>query len=411
MRKGWDKRKLGDISELVTKGTTPTSVGFDFVPSGINFLKVESISSTGEFIQDKFAHITWDCHESLKRSQLEPGDILFSIAGALGRTAIVTSSIIPANTNQALAIIRLKKGIGVFDRFVLAALQAGSIFEQIEKFKGGVAQLNLSLAQVRDLLIPLPPLEEQQRIVSILDEAFAGLASAQAHAARNLQNARALFESHLQAVFTQRGEGWIETTVGDLIEKYGGEIKTGPFGTKLKASEYTENGVPVISVGEIRLGEIVLHDRTPKVDKTITSRMPEYTLEEGDIVFGRKGAVERSASVKKHQSGWFLGSDGIRLRLPSNSNPQFIGLQLLSTTHREWIINQSVGTTMPSLNQKIIAQIPIVTCPIDLQNNIVTQLDGLATETQHLTRIYEQKLAALAALKKSLLHRAFSGEL
>lgn len=102
--------RLGDVATVITKGTTPTSLGFDFVPEGINFIKIESIAEDGSFIPSKFGHIDSKCNNALKRSQLEENDILFSIAGAIGRTAIVKKEILPANTNQALAIIRIPEG-------------------------------------------------------------------------------------------------------------------------------------------------------------------------------------------------------------------------------------------------------------------------------------------------------------
>ena len=105
------KVRLVDIATIITKGTTPTSVGFDFCDDGVNFIKIESITENGEFIPSKFAHISKECDNKLSRSKLEKNDILFSIAGALGRTAIVAEDILPANTNQALAIIRIPKGI------------------------------------------------------------------------------------------------------------------------------------------------------------------------------------------------------------------------------------------------------------------------------------------------------------
>ena len=101
-------KKLGDLTKVITNGTTPTSVGFKFEVEGVNFVKVESIALNGDFIEHKFAHISDKANTVFKRSQLKEGDILFSIAGALGWTAIVTSEILPANTNQALSIIRLK---------------------------------------------------------------------------------------------------------------------------------------------------------------------------------------------------------------------------------------------------------------------------------------------------------------
>ncbi|MGH7930960.1 MAG: restriction endonuclease subunit S, partial [Candidatus Binatia bacterium] len=166
---GWVGKKLGDLAELITKGTTPTSAQHNFVGDGINFVKVESLSATGEFLKHKLAHITPECHEALKKSQLQSGDILFSIAGALGRTAIVSHDILPANTNQALAIIRLKKDAGLLHRFILTVLRTGLVLDQIAKAKGGVAQENLSLAQLRDFDILIPPLAQQQGIVMSLD--------------------------------------------------------------------------------------------------------------------------------------------------------------------------------------------------------------------------------------------------
>jgi len=89
-----------------------------------------------------------------------------------------------------------------------------------------------------------------------------------------------------------------ESTIGALLDETGGSIKTGPFGTKLKASEYTATGAPVISVGEVGFGRLRIHYNTPRVDETVFSRMPEFLLKAGDIVFGRKGSVERSAQAR-----------------------------------------------------------------------------------------------------------------
>lgn len=96
--------KLSDISELITKGTTPTTLGYEFQDEGVNFLKIECFDENGAFIENKIAHISDECNNKLKRSQLQAGDILFSIAGAIGRVAVVTEQMLPANTNQALAI-------------------------------------------------------------------------------------------------------------------------------------------------------------------------------------------------------------------------------------------------------------------------------------------------------------------
>lgn len=170
--------KLGDLCDVITKGTTPTSIGFKFESDGINFIKVESLTSNNGFIPSKFAKISTNCNESLKRSQLQKGDILFSIAGALGRTAVVTKDILPANTNQALAIIRLKSNIEIDTGFLLYLLNSDTIRVQSERNKGGVAQQNLSLTQLKNYDVYLPSFTEQQQIVARLDAAFAELENA-----------------------------------------------------------------------------------------------------------------------------------------------------------------------------------------------------------------------------------------
>jgi len=161
----WELISLGENCEIITKGTTPTSIGFNFVDNGINFIKIESINHSGLFDNSKFAFINTECNKKMSRSQLKVNDILFSIAGALGRTAIVDKSILPANTNQALAIIRLNKNIKFTMNYLYLILQADIIQEQIEGLKVGVAQPNLSLTQIGNFKIPLPPLNIQEEIV------------------------------------------------------------------------------------------------------------------------------------------------------------------------------------------------------------------------------------------------------
>lgn len=189
--------------------------------------------------------------------------------------------------------------------------------------------------------------------------------------------------------------GWEYLTAGEIIARDGGEIKTGPFGTTLKASEYSAEGVPLISVGEVGNGKINLHPKTPRVSPETTARLPEYVLRSGDIVFGRKGAVERSAIVSPDQDGWFLGSDGIRLRLPSTCDARYVAFWMQSNEHREWIQRNATGSTMASLNQKIIARIPIPLPPLPEQRAIAATLGALDDKIE-LNRKMNATLEAMA---------------
>jgi len=162
--------KLSDECELITKGTTPTTIGYNFTAAGVNFIKIENIDDNGKFNKSGIMYISEECNSVMRRSQLKEDDILFSIAGAIGRCAVVSEDILPANINQALAIIRLKKDSALDRKFVVAALQSDYVIAQYMELKRGVAQLNLSLKNIGDFTVPVPPLEDQRTYVALAEQ-------------------------------------------------------------------------------------------------------------------------------------------------------------------------------------------------------------------------------------------------
>ncbi|HXB40679.1 MAG TPA: restriction endonuclease subunit S [Bacteroidia bacterium] len=159
--------KLGNECEVITKGTTPTTNGFSFLKSGINFIKIETIQEDGTIIKDKLAYISEEAHISLKRSQLKENDILISIAGALGRVTIIKKSMLPANTNQALGIIRINPKGKLNYAFVYYFLQSPIIKKRIKEINVQAAQANLSLADLNSFLIPELTADAQENISSV----------------------------------------------------------------------------------------------------------------------------------------------------------------------------------------------------------------------------------------------------
>ena len=157
-------KTLGEVAQLITKGTTPK----EFVSDGVNFIKLESFDDN-QIKPDKFMFITPEVHnKELKRSILEEGDILFAIAGAtIGKCAIVDKSVLPANTNQALAIVRLTQQVNV--KFAFYYMQTTAMTDYIAKFNKTSAQPNINLKQMSEFKIPVPTINEQIRIVKILD--------------------------------------------------------------------------------------------------------------------------------------------------------------------------------------------------------------------------------------------------
>ena len=165
----WEVVRLGDESERITKGTTPTTLGRQYTSSGVRFLRVENISDDGTITGGKLRFIDQDTHSILSRSILRGNDLVLSIAGALGRSALVTGDVLPANLNQALAIIRLSPASRILPVFLSYVLRARAIQEQINGMRVELAQANVSLRQVGMLRIPIPHFAEQLAIANTLD--------------------------------------------------------------------------------------------------------------------------------------------------------------------------------------------------------------------------------------------------
>jgi type I restriction enzyme, S subunit len=188
----WVVKQLEESCELITKGTTPTSIGRKFTNSGVNFLKAESIAENGEPLLGKAAFIDKSTDRLLERSQLKEGDLLISIAGVLGRVGRVSQDILPANTNQALAIVRIGTSSEFQQGFLFYYLRSSITIKQIKDVNVQGAQANISLQNVRDLEIHMPPkISEQTAIATILSDMDSEIAAIEQrrHKTRNLKQA------------------------------------------------------------------------------------------------------------------------------------------------------------------------------------------------------------------------------
>ena len=166
----WEVTSIGSCSELITKGTTPMTIGRSFVLQGITFVKVESVTETGSFDSNKFAYIDVETDRLISRSRIKENDLLISIAGALGRAAIATKEILPANTNQALAIVRLKNSSSLQLNYLYQFTKTRFFKQNIEEISSQGAQPNLSLGDLSRFLVSAPPTEEQAAIATALSD-------------------------------------------------------------------------------------------------------------------------------------------------------------------------------------------------------------------------------------------------
>ncbi len=253
---------------------------------------------------------------------------------------------------------------------------------------------------IKELEIPVPPLPEQRRIVGILDEAFDGIATAKANAEKNLQNARALFDSHLQSIFTQKGKGWVETRLGDAFD-----VRDGTH----DSPKYHTTGFPLITSKNLKRDGLSFENVSLINEQDYAKINQRSAVHKGDVLFAMIGTIGNPTLVTVEPN--FAIKNVALFKNPHGQSGAFLKHYLASA----WVISKRMqeakGTTQKFVGLGYLRSFPINLPPLATQLEVVKSLDTLSTETRRLETIYQQKLAALEALKKSLLHDAFRGAL
>ncbi len=294
---------------------------------------------------------------------------------------------------------------GSIDRRFLEYLFRGGI--DVSKAITGAAQPQITRTNLEPLEISYPNnLAEQQRIVGILDEAFEGIARAKANAEKNLQNARALFESHLQSVFTHRGDGWVEKSLADIAQVKGG--KRVPKGYKL-LNEPTD--YPYLRVADFNdTGTIEMSDLR-YVSAKIHSEIKNYVIYSTDLYMSIAGTIGKTGIIPEDLDGANLTENACRLVFNPGVNNRFVYYFTVTPDFVEQAGLNTRTAAQPKLALSRLSTIKLGIPPLPEQKRLAAKFDALREETQRLASLYTRKLAALEGLKKSLLHQAFSGEL
>lgn len=325
------------------------------------------------------------------------GDILMSVRAPVGPVNFATDEVC---IGRGLAAIRSR-----------AELNRDFLFYQLLHLqpeiagKEGAVFASINKSEIEALPIAFIPLPEQHRIVGILDEAFDGIATAKTSAEKNLQNARALFDSHLNAVFSQRGKGWVEKRLGEMFDITSSK--------RVFESDWQREGVPFY-----RAREIVKLAKNGFVDNElfISEEMyDQYSAKygipaEGDIMVTGVGTLGICYVVKCHDKFYFKDGNIIWLKKRNQADSHFVEYAFKSDVLRQQI-DDSVGATVGTFTIIKAKNTLIPIPPLPEQQRIVGILDALSEDTKRLEAIYQQKLTALEALKKSLLHQAFSGQM
>ena len=286
-------------------------------------------------------------------------------------------------------------------------LQSDFYRDFIAELSDGVNINNLKFSQLSELSLPLPPLAEQKRIVSILDEAFGAIAKAKENAERNLANARELFESYLNKVFTEKGEGWEETTVSDVCETLHQGLNTA--GQKIK---FYDSGFPIIQTRNIKNGEIDLHEKIKFMSKEDWLLYKEkYRPEVGDVFFTNIGTIGKTAIVSS-SADYLIHWNIFKLR-PQRGTilPEFLRYALDYLTKTGVFKRLQKGGTVEFVTKKMISNATFLLPKLSEQREIVSKLEVWLKHSEKLASVTQQKIADLDELKQSILQKAFPGQL
>lgn len=426
MANEWPTAKIGDVCLRVTKGTTPTTGGGAFSKSGIKFIKVEAITESGGFIPEKFAFIDAETDERLARSRLIEDDILFTIAGTIGRVAQVTSAVLPANTNQAVAIVRPNRD-AIYPRFLYYTLRDSNRIQLAQSKVVQSVQANFSLGELSAIELPLPSQTEQRAVAHILGTLDDRIELNRKQSETLEAMARTLFKAwfvdfepvrakmegrwqrgqslpglpaHLYDLFPDR---LVESELGEIPE--GWEMRSldsianylnGLALQKFPPESETEF-LPVIKIAQLRAGN------TNGADKASTQIKPEYVVVDGDVLFSWSGSLEVEV--------WNGGRGALNqhlFKVTSNEVPKwfyfFATRQHLSDFRA---IAAGKATTMGHIQRKHLTDARIAVAPPESMERfdavIASQFDQLVSNAQ--------QSRSLAQLRDTLLPKLISGEL
>ena len=395
MKNGWPVKTLGEACEVINGGTpkTGTSAYWDGPHQWIT--PAEMGKRLSPYVDATERTITDAGLDNSSARPLPPKSVILSSRAPIGHLVINT---VPMATNQGCKGLVPRKGL--YYKFLFYYLV--SIRDQLDAMGTGATFRELSGGKLKEVAIPLPPLPEQRRIVGILDEAFAGIATAKANAEKNLRNARALFDGGSKSAFEELGNNNNQKLLRDVCY-----VDRGSSPRPIKDYFTTAaDGVNWIKIGDSIEGDKYITATKQKI--TPKGALESVRVKEGDFLltnsmsFGRPYILKINGCI---HDGWYC------LRLNEGLDADYFYHLLSSAYVREQFNRLASGSVVLNISSDLVKRAKLPIPPLAEQRKIVKRLDELRAETHRLDSLYQRKLAALDALKKSLLHQAFSGEL
>jgi len=408
MNDTWERFPLEQLAKVVN-GYSFKSEDFS-LDNEVQSIKITNVG-VGEFIEETDSFLPLEYREKYSNYLVSAGDITIALTRTLIssglKVAIVTDKFDDALLNQRVAAIKTEAKV-LNKVFLYYYLTSKPAYDYVEASVNELMQPNLSIKDLKSFTVPCPPIPEQQRIVAILDQAFADIEKSRANAEQNLKNARELFDSYLQQVFSQRGEGWVESALGKEIELL--------TGYAFKSKDYTEHpqGIPLIRGDNVVQGKI-RWDGVKRWPEEKVSEFVKYQLAEGDVLLAMDRtwvkAGMKYTKITSNDLPALLVQRVARMRVHSDFDEDYLFHLLGSKLFESYVLSIQTGLGVPHISGKQIEAFQFQKPPLRMQKEIISNVNQLAADVGRLEICFSQKLKALDELKKSLLQKAFSGEL
>ena len=403
----WGFVPLIDACEIFTDGDWIETK--DQSPEGIRLVQTGNVGN-GIFKdrRDKARFISDDTFERLNCQEVYEGDCLVSrLPDPVGRSCIIPHSSDRMITAVDCTILRFKPDVMIPEFFNYYS-QSKKYLSDVEAYCTGATRKRISRKNLGKIELPKRSIEEQKRIVAILDEAFAGIDTAIANTEKNLANARELFESYLQKIFNQHDEGWEVKPLESFSTIVNGyAFKSGDFSP--------QNEVKSIKITNVGVYEFV-QESDNCLPKAYLEKYSQYKAYEGDVVVALTRTIISSglkvAVVPANYDGALINQRVAAVHVNEEVMPKQVLQAFLSTKTAIDYVRSNVNELMqPNLSIKDLKAFPIPVPPANKRTYVTSQIAEIREQKDRLISLYSSKLDALNELKQSLLQKAFSGEL
>jgi len=399
MKKGWEYKELGEVAKICGGKRLPKGCKLQSEPTKHKYIRVADFLDNGTVCKDDIQYISDDIFNQIKRYTISSADVYISIAGTIGKSGIVPDELNGANLTENACKLVLNKEL--YKRFVYLVTISPFFKEQINTLTKKSAQPKLALTRLATVNVPVPPLSEQKEIVEYLDSSFAKIDKLKENAAKNLEEAKALFQSALKDALEPK-EGWEEKTMDEIVD-----INTPISYGIVQPGDDVPNGIPVVRPVDLTAKNISLNENIKRTAKENSESYKRTILNGKEILMcvrGTTGIVSLTDVTLKNCN---VTRGIVPLKITDETLRLFVYYTIIAPIVSGYIQHNTRGAALKQINIADVKKIPVALPSPQEQQSIVSFLDSLNEKVNTLQQNYSRICDECDALKQAILRQVF----